>query len=328
MTDAVELCSAKVLLKCFWHIRPTYEEHANMHFIYIFCNGNDRAAVVKYQHCSQNCRVSHQMCFTMYTSVWERLVTSHKQMQYVSREGDVLSTDHRSPHTSVCRIFRDRCSMITGMKDFAHDGFSMIFGKYMVWNTAHLSLWFTWKVPLQTRQQMWIQHDEASPCFSRCYSVLEYFQGGWIRKRAVAWLVGTPDSSQLDFSYEIIWSLRYTRLLIFKAMRIHVTVFWLSEVLVSYHITTCCHNPKDHELNLGVPFWQGGNKAAVVKECIKEATAAIINKMELYQNMMFSGAMPSAIYSSWRLFFKFSSVVYLYVHGNLLSELDNLVVNP
>jgi len=50
--------------------------------------------------------------------------------------------------------------------------------------------------------------------------------------------------------------------------------------------------------------------------------------MELYQNMMFSGAMPSAIYSSWRLFFKFSSVVYLYVHGNLLSELDNLVVNP
>jgi hypothetical protein len=41
----------------------TNEEYADMHFVYSFCNGNGRAAVVEYWSRYPLCRIPHQKTF-------------------------------------------------------------------------------------------------------------------------------------------------------------------------------------------------------------------------------------------------------------------------
>jgi len=82
----------------------TNEEHADMYFVYSFCNGNSRAAVLEYQHCYPYCKTFDTMNRILkQTALFPQAIAEHEQWR---GEGKNLDTVQRTLCTRIHRISR------------------------------------------------------------------------------------------------------------------------------------------------------------------------------------------------------------------------------
>jgi hypothetical protein len=87
----------------------SYEEYADLVFVYGFCNGNGRAAVEEYRQRYPHRMVPHHSTLANVLWCWRETGScprANREHVKQRRDGNVLDTVQRSPTWSVCRILR------------------------------------------------------------------------------------------------------------------------------------------------------------------------------------------------------------------------------